>query len=183
MFAGLFRYLADDDGNVRLDGDPLFTFSDGKKELLFDGTEQAFTWPVETPAQLTAHAYDLCRWQALFFADRIMVRMDPDWTRFERTYFTVPGKWISSSGSPHWKTLLTPDGPLAEPPAAGSALTLKAAELDFPGASWNMCFDFLPAQQVKFSGTELKFSIGSLTNDQWTVGFCQPGTLDKWRWK
>src|SRR5262245_16923416 len=48
MFAGLFRYLADDDGNVRLNGNPLFTFSDGKKELLFEGTEQAFTWPVET---------------------------------------------------------------------------------------------------------------------------------------
>src|SRR5262249_29490175 len=112
MFAGLLRYLADDDGNVRLDGDPLFTFSDGTRELLFQGTEQAFTWPVETPAQLTAHAYDICRWQALFFPDRIMVRMDRDWTRFERAYFTVPGKWISSSGSPHWKTLLTPDGPL-----------------------------------------------------------------------
>ena len=112
MFAGLFRYLADDDGNVRLDGDPLFTFSDGKKALLFEGTEHAFTWPVETPAQLTAHAYDLCRWQALFFADRIMVRMDRDWTQFERAYFTVPGKWISPSGSPHWKTVLTSDGPL-----------------------------------------------------------------------
>ena len=183
MFAGLFRYLADDDGNVRLDGDPLFTFSDGVKPLLFEGTEQAFTWPVESPAQLTAHAYDRCRWQALFFADRIMVRMDRDWTQFERAYFTVPGKWISPSGSPHWRTVLTSDGPLDKAPASGSALTVKAAELSFPGANSNICFDFIPAQRVTFNGTELKFSIGSLTNDQWTIGFCAPGTLDSWRWK
>ena len=183
MFAGLFRYLADDDGNVRLDGDPLFTFSDGVKPLLFEGTEQAFTWPVESPAQLTAHAYDRCRWQALFFADRIMVRMDRDWTQFERAYFTVPGKWISPSGSPHWRTVLTSDGPLDKAPASGSALTVKAAELSFPGANSNICFDFIPAQRVTFNGTELKFSIGSLTNDQWTIGFCPPGTLDSWRWK
>jgi hypothetical protein len=183
MFAGLFRYLSDDDGNVRLNGDPLFTFSDGVKPLLFEGTEHAFTWPVETPAQLTAHAYDLCRWQAMFFADRIMVRMDRDWTQFERAYFTIPGKWISPSGSPRWRTVLTSDGLLGKTPTPGSALTVKAAELNFPGANWNICFDFIPAQRVTFHGTELKFSIGSLTNDQWTVGFCAPGTLDSWRWK
>lgn len=183
MFAGLFRYLADDDGIVRLDGDALFTFSDGKKALLFEGTKHAFTWPVEAPAQLTAHAYDRCRWQALFFADRIMVRMVRDWTQFERAHFTILGKWVSPRGSPQWRTVLSADGSLDDAPSSGSTLTLRAAELSFPGANWNLCFDFIPAQRVTFNGTELKFSIGSLRNDQWTVGFCRPGSLESWRWK
>ena len=183
MFAGLFRYLADDDGNVRLDGEPLFTFTDGNKPLLFEDTKHAFTWPVESPAQLTAHAYDRCRWQALFFGDRIMVRMDRDWTQFKDTYFTVPGKWLSAYGSPNWRTVLTSGGALARPPTFGSTHTVKAAELDFRGANWNICFDFVPAQPVTFNATELKFSIRSLKNDQWTVGFCRPGTLEAWRWK
>ena len=28
---------------------------------------------------------------------------------------------------------------------------------------------------------ELKFAIGSLTNDNWQVGFCRPGELEVWR--
>ena len=183
MFSGLFRYLEDDDGTIRLKGDPLFTFSDGKKALLSNDTKHAFTWPVESPAQLTAHAYDRCRWQALFFADRIMLRMDSDWTQFERAYFTVPGKWISPSGLPHWKAVLTAAGALDKIPEPGSTFTGQAAELNFPDSDWNACFDFRPPQRVTFNGTELKFSIGSLTNDQWTIGFCRPGTLDAWRWK
>jgi hypothetical protein len=183
MFSGLFDYLSDDDGIVRLEGSPLFTFSDGNKALLFEGTKNAFTWPVQTPAQLTAQAYDRCRWQALFFADRITVRMDRDWTQFEKAHFIVPGKWISSSGRPHWTTVLSLGGPLHDLPTFGSTHTVKAAELAFPGADWNVCFDFMPAQQVTFHGTELRFSLGSLTNDQWTIGFCSPGSLDRWRWK
>ena len=95
MFHGLLRYLADDDDTIRLNGSPLFTLSDGTKNVLFDGTDHAFTWPTEVPARLTAHAYDRCRWNAIFFGDRIMIKMDRDWTQFERAYFTIPGKWIS----------------------------------------------------------------------------------------
>jgi NAD(P)-dependent dehydrogenase (short-subunit alcohol dehydrogenase family) len=37
------------------------------------------------------------------------------------------------------------------------------------------------AQELAFNGTELKFAIGSLTNDNWQVGFCRPGEFDAWR--
>jgi hypothetical protein len=36
-----------------------------------------------------------------------------------------------------------------------------AAELEFPGAKWNLAFKFEPAQEVTFNGAELKFAIGS----------------------
>jgi hypothetical protein len=183
MFAGLFRYLADDDGNVRLDGEPLFTFSDGKEAMLFKGTDHAFTWPVESPAQLTAHAYDRCRWHASFFGDRIMIRMDRDWTQFARTHFTIPGNWKFSSEAPKWKTVLTFRGTPHKAPTHGSTITVKSAELSFSGATWNICFDFVPAQVISFHGTRLEFSIGSFINDSWTIGFCRPGSLESWRWK
>ena len=86
--------------------------------------------------------------------------------------------WIAALG--HRADLA---GPLDKSPTPGSTVTVKSAELNFPGAKWNICFDFIPAQAVTFDETELKFSIGSLTNDQWTVGFCSPGTVDDWRWK
>ena len=60
-------------------------------------------------------------------------------------------------------------------------MKVAAAELEFPGAKWNLAFKFEPAQEVTFNGAELKFSIGSLTNDNWQVGFCRPGELDIWR--
>jgi hypothetical protein len=37
-----------------------------------------------------AHAEDRARWQALYFNDRILIRMDPGWTQFEKTYFSAP---------------------------------------------------------------------------------------------
>ena len=54
MFNGLHRFLADDDDTVRLNGSPLFTLSDGSTELMSETTAQAFTWPVESPASITA---------------------------------------------------------------------------------------------------------------------------------
>ena len=63
----------------------------------------------------------------------------------------------------------------------GAKVKVVAAELEFPGAKWNLAFKFEPAQEVAFNGAALKFAIGSLTNDNWQVGFCRPGELDAWR--
>ncbi len=177
MSSGLFRYLSDDDDVVKLDGDPLFTFSDGKQMLLSEDTKHAFTWPVRTPASLLAHAYDRCRWQALFFPDRIMFRMDRDWTQFEKAYFKVPGKWSTDA---RWKTLLTKDGPLDYADTSGSTAMIRGAELEFPGARQNLCFGFNPAQRVTFEGAGLSFSLRSFNDDNWTVGFCRPNSLSSW---
>lgn len=76
MFDGLCRSLADDAGVERLADTPLFTLSDGKSELLGPATRHAFTWPVESPAELTAHADDRCRWQMVPVGDRLLFRMD-----------------------------------------------------------------------------------------------------------
>ena len=60
----------------------------------------AFTWPVGSPASLTATtSQDRARWQAIYLPDRILIRMDPGWTQFEKTYFSVPGNWSSPLGS------------------------------------------------------------------------------------
>ena len=182
MFNGLHRFLADDDDTVRLNGSPLFTLSDGSTELLSDTTAQAFTWPVGSPASLTANAQDRARWQALYFNDRILIRMDPGWSQFEKAYFSVPGNWVSPQRPPRWKRIIALDGSGKEvDAAAGAKVKVVAAELEFPGAKWSLAFKFEPAQEVAFNGAALKFAIGSLTNDNWQVGFCRPGELDAWR--
>ena len=180
MFNGLHRFLADDDDTVRLNGSPLFTFSDGSTELMSEKTAHAFTWPEESPASIVAHAEDRARWQALYFNDRILIRMDPGWTQFEKTYFSVPGNWSSPQGPPRWKRIVALDGSGKEVDAQpGAKVKVVAAELEFPGAKWNLAFKFEPAQEVAFNGTELKFAIGSWTNDNWQVGFCRPGELER----
>jgi len=182
MRNGLHRFLADDDDFVRLNGSPLFTFSDGSTEVMSEKTTHAFTWPVESPASLTAHAEDRARWQALYFNDRILIRMDRGWTQFEKTYFSVPGQWSSPQGAPRWKRIVALDGSGREVDAQlGAKIKVAAAELEFPGAKWNLAFKFEPAQEVTFNGMELKFAIGSWTNDNWQVGFCRPGELEAWR--
>jgi hypothetical protein len=182
MFNGLHRFLADNDGIVRSNGSPLFTFSDGKTELLLDRTLNAFTWPQESPASLTAHANDRARWQAVYLPDRILIRMDAGWTQFEKTYFTLPGDWSWSHEAPRWKRIIVLDASGREFDAQPARkLKVSAAELDFPGAKWNLAFKFEPAQEVTFDGRELKFAIGSWTNDNWQIGFCRPGELDAWR--
>jgi Heparinase II/III-like protein len=182
MFNGLHRFLADDDDTVRLNGSPLFTFSDGSTELMSEKTTSAFTWPAESPASITAHSEDRARWQALYFNDRILIRMDPGWTQFEKAYFSVPGNWASPQGPPRWKRIVALDSSGKEANAQpGAKVKVVAAELEFPGTKWNLAFKFEPAQEVAFNGTEMKFAIGSWTNDNWQVGFCRPGGLDAWR--
>ena len=182
MRHGLWRHLADDDGVVRLDGHPLFTFSDGEKDLLSEATEHAFTWPIATPAALSAHAYDRARYHLVFFGDRVVVRMDPDWTQPPRIDFTVPGHWRSPEGPPRWVRVVAADGGTLMPEAVESRST-AAAELAFPGGRWHVCFEFLPARAVALAGTGMRFSVDPRRGDRWTVGLCRPGSLEAWRWK
>ena len=133
-------------------------------------------------ASLTANAQDRARWQAIYLNDRILIRMDSGWTQFEKAYFSVPGDWSSPQGAPRWKRVIALDSSGKEVDAQpGANLKVAAAELEFPEGKWNLAFKFEPAQEVTFNGTELKFAIGSLTNDNWQVGFCGPGELERWR--
>jgi hypothetical protein len=183
MSNGLHMFLADDDDVVRLSDGPLFTLSDGSTEVLSETTGMAFTWPVESPASLTATIpQDRARWQAIYLPDRILIRMDPGWTQFERTYFSVPGNWSSPQGAPRWSRIVAlTDSGKAVDVQAGAKVNVLAAELAFPAAKWNLAFKFEPAQEVAFNETAFKFAIGSLTNDNWQVGFCRPGQLEIWR--
>jgi parallel beta-helix repeat protein len=184
LFHGLCRYLADEDGTVRLDGAPLFTLSDGKTSLLDEQTKHAFTWAREAPADLVAHAYDKCRWQALFYGGRMAIRMDRGWTQFDRAQFEIPGRWKSPGGPPRWKRIVGVDEKGKESDVQpGTKLKVAAAELEFPGGKWNLAFQFQPPQPVTFDGAGMKFSIGSLNNDQWHMGFVLPDEFDKWRGK
>jgi hypothetical protein len=182
MFHGLTLYLADDDGAVRLEDSPLFTISEKDQPLLFEGTRHAFTWPREAPARLTAHAYDRLRYHVTFGADRVTVSMDRDYTQFDPASFVVPGQWISPQGEPTWSRIIAVDASGKEVEAKpGTKLMVAAAELAFPGAGWSLTFEFSPPQPVTFDGTALRFPIGCLDGDAWSVGFCKPGELDAWR--
>jgi hypothetical protein len=182
MFNGLHTFLTDDDDTVRLNSSPLFTLSDGSTELLSEKTAMNFTWSQGSPANLTGNLQDRARWQAIYLPDRILVRMDSGWTQFEKTNFSVPGNWSSPQGAPRWKRIVALAGSGDEADVVpGVKVTVVAAELEFPGAKWNLAFKFEPAQQVEFNGAGLKFAIGSLTNDNWQVGFCRPGQLEAWR--
>ena len=183
MFNGLHRFLADDDDTVRLNGGPMFTLSDGTAELLSEKTPMNFTWPVPSPASLTATtSQDRARWQAIYLPDRILIRMDSGWTQFEKAYFSVPGQWLSPPGAPRWRRVVALASPRKEIDVQpGPKVNVLAAELEFPGAKWNLAFKFEPAQLVEFNGMELKFAISSRTNDNWQVGFCRPGELEAWR--
>jgi len=96
----MHRFLADNGDIVRLSGSPLSTLSDGSTELLSEKARQAFTWPIGSPASITANAKDRARWQAIYFYDRVLIRMDPGWTQFKKAYFLVPGNWVSPQGAP-----------------------------------------------------------------------------------
>jgi hypothetical protein len=182
MFNGLHRFLADDDDTARLSGGPLFTLSDASTELLSEKTAMAFTWPVGSPANITGNLQDRGRWQAIYLPDRILIRMDSGWTQFEKAYFSVPGEWLSPQGAPRWKRIIALAGSGKEVDVKpGAEVNVVAAELEFPGAKWNLAFKFEPAQQVEFNGAGLKFALGSRTNDNWQVGFCRSGELNAWR--
>src|SRR5262249_50777226 len=98
-------------------------------------------------------------WVALFLGGRMMIRMDPGWTQFERTYFTVPGKWLPPGAGPKWKKIVAAGKEHDAPPA--EKLKVAAAELEFPGGAYNLAFQFEPAQEVEFAGSGMKFSLGS----------------------
>ena len=182
MYHGLCRHLADDDGAVRLEGRPLFTFSDGERPMLFEGTEKAFTWPRRAPADLLAHAYDRCRWRAVLMGDRITVRMDRNWTQFGKAHFTVPGRWVSPAGKPVWNRIVALRADGTEHDARpGKDVKVVAAELAFPEGKWHLAFHFSPPQEVTFDGMKLTFRIGCLAGESWSAGFIRPGGLDEWR--
>jgi len=108
--------------------------------------------------------------------------MDRGWTQFDRAHFVVPGKWVSPGGTPRWKRVVALDGGGQETEAdPDTDLTVVALELEFPGGKWNLASAFSPAQKVALNGVGLEFSIGSLTGDSWSVGFCKPGELQGWR--
>jgi hypothetical protein len=182
MKQGLLRSLAAADGAELLDGQPLFTLSDGTRPLVFEGTESSFTWPREVPAGLTAGAYDRIRWTATFLADRMLLRLDRDWTQFERTFVTVPGGWAATGGAPRWRRVVAvgASGQEADAPGKGT-LRARAAELELPGRAASVAFEWEPPQEVSFSGAGLSFSLGSLTGDRWVVGVCPVGGLEAWR--
>jgi hypothetical protein len=175
MANGLWRHLADDDDTVRLDGSPLFTLSDGQRDLLTPGNLHASTWPTEAPAHVKAHAYDQVRYDLQFLEDRVVVTVDRDWTRFPVAHVTVPGHWRSPEGPATWARVVTERG------TSGGRARVAAAELAFPGGRWSLCFEFVPAQEVTFSGAGLAFALDVLAGDRWGIGFCQRGALDAWR--
>jgi len=182
MFAGLFTSLADDDGTLRLSGTPLFTISNDERPLLHEDTKQGTTWPRDDPASFQAAAENQIRWQAVFFGDRIMFRMDPGWTQTKRALFRIPGQWISPAGQPSWRTILNATGEPLSTTDTAKGMEISAAELQFPATNWNLCVQFSPPQKASVEGTGLRFSISSLNNENWTIGFCWPGSLNRWLW-
>ncbi len=111
-----------------------------------------------------------------------MIKMNRDWTQFEKTFFTLPGKWISPQGTPFWKQVMLFNG-TAKSAEIGKTQRLAAAELAFPDGNQNLCFQFIPAQEVTLTPSGMSFAMGSLTGDKWTVGFCRPGKLKEWLWR
>ncbi len=177
MRNGVCRFLADPDGEVWLDGSPLFTFSDGAEPILNAATTNAFTWPREAPAALTAKATDQCRWQADFPGSRMAIRMDRDWTRFERTQVAVPGTWQASAHQMRWGEIIP-----AAAVSAPSRETQRVAAVELTSAehNWSLAFRFEPPQAVTLDGLAMRFSIGSWNGDRWELGFCRPGELRAW---
>jgi hypothetical protein len=57
----------------------------------------------------------------------------------------------------------------------GAKVKVVAAELEFPGAKWNLAFKFEPAQEVAFNGTKLKFAMRRLRSAVAAHPFCGAG--------
>jgi hypothetical protein len=110
--------------------------------------------------------------------------MIPEWTKFERAHFEIPGRWKSPGGPPRWKRIVGVDEKGKESDVRpGTKLKVTAAELEFPGGKWNLAFQFQPPQHVTFAGAGMKFSINSFTKDNWQLGFVRPDGFDVWRGK
>ena len=183
MLNGLHRFLADDDGTPRLNGNPLFILSDGSTELLSGKTGEDFTWPIEFPpvSPLTSKIARAGRRSISMIGS--CSAWTSGWTQFQKTYFSLPGNWLSPQGT-RWRRIVAIDNSNNEVDTQpGSKVRVVAAELEFPEAKWNLAFKFEPVQEVTFNGSELAFAIGSLTNDNWQIGFCRPGELESWRGK
>jgi hypothetical protein len=191
---GACVWLADDTDQVRLDGPPLFHLSTGdgeeRVELMGDEPKMGGVWTGNTPANLVAESltqkkrFAMCRWQALFMVNRIMVRMDPDWTGFKVIRFTIPGKWISPGGPARWKRVVAVDAAGKEHEAQpGQQVRVSAALLEFPGSPLHLAIQFQPPQPVNFQGAGLEFTMGTLNRENWQMGFCKADGFDAWRGK
>ena len=66
MRQGLLMRLTGPDGTVVLDDQPMFTFSEKDKELLYHGQRYGFTWPRRVPASITAHGQTAAGWRIAF---------------------------------------------------------------------------------------------------------------------
>ena len=181
MQNGLHRFLADASDIIRLDGTPLFTLSDGKTDLVTEQRVNSFTWPIATPASLTAMSLDRVRWRALYLPNRIVFNLDGSWTQVPVVHVAIPGNWASPSGPPRWRRVVVAEvnGRLSEG-TPGAAVRLAGAELEFPDGGSSLAVKFEPPQLVSFEGTGLRFTLTAATNDGWHIGFCRPGEFDAW---
>ena len=111
-----------------------------------------------------------------------MFRMDPDWSRFERATFILPGNWRCTKGKPRWARIVAVDGNGRESEAKpGENVTVKSALLDFPDSELDLAFQFNPPQSVTFRDAGMEFSIRVVERDTWHIGFCKPEEFDRWR--
>jgi hypothetical protein len=181
MRQGLLVKLAGPDGTVVLDDQPMFTFSDGDKSLLYPGQQYGFTWPHEAPASMTAHVEDRVRYRTDFLNDRVRVSSDRTWTLVERIHFTLPGVYAARKGKTAWERIIA-IGPGGEAIDArpGRAVQVAAAELELPGLPYSLAFEFKPPLAVDFDGTAMTFTFDGFSNDWWSFGFCPAGKLTEW---
>jgi hypothetical protein len=111
-----------------------------------------------------------------------MFRMDPNWSRFERATFTLPGKYRCAGGKPKWARVIAVDeNGVQRESRSGDELTVKAALLDLPDGELDLAFRFDPPQRVTFQGAGMEFSIRVVQRDNWHIGFCRPDDFDRWR--
>jgi hypothetical protein len=182
MRQGLLVKLAGPDGTVVLDDQPMFTFSDGEKNLLFPGQSYGFTWPQEAPASITAHVEDRVRYRTAFLNDRVRVSSDATWTLVEQIRFSLPGAYAAPKGKPAWERIIAigPGGKAVDA-RPGRAVQVAAAELGLPGLPYNLAFEFNPPLAVDFDGLAMQFTFDGFSKDSWSFGFCPPGELAEWR--
>ena len=92
--------------------------------------------------------FSIARWQTLYFKDRILIRMDPGWTQFEKTYLGA-GQVVIAGGIAALEAATTltfalgrTSDSLPEPSSATmcSQPGTFTAELEFPAAKWNLAF-------------------------------------------
>ena len=178
MYDGGVRKLVDDAGQVRFDDQLLFEISDEKGALLSKDKGQAFTWAHEAPADVVSELEHRMRFQTSFVGDRMMWRTDRDWTQAKSVEYRLPDQWKSSATRPDWAAFDPPGAGLRK----GGHRRLAAAELTFADGGDNLCFQFLPPQDVELEGAGMRFSVESQADARWTMGFCRPGTLLEWQW-